>query len=286
MVLLDDALTDFAGRFGTRLPEHRPVELFSRKRRLPVAPADPAPMVDSLSLAAAYALLEAIYDRQDPHFDGKSSWQKYLGFAALSGPARIAAEIFRILRVAHLATVTSSGYVEERDGMIKIGSLHQDNSVSMVITGAGLDLLVSAVAWYADAGRQPYGEAYVEAMLTAYYADISAEIGWYNDENKVPYQFRRKLDFNRHLRLDCDNPRYRETEEGYLFEINAFRADPWRYPIDFYLMVDDRLHIIPVEALTAGLLPVADLVLWQARSGGALPAHFRFRFGHDIEVPT
>ena len=46
-------------------------------------------------------------------------------------------------------------------------------------------------------------------------------------------------------RADCDNPRY-EAEIGHIqFAIGAGYSDPVRYPIDFFLPLDDGLHIVP-----------------------------------------
>ena len=54
-------------------------------------------------------------------------------------------------------------------------------------------------------------------------------------------------------------------------------ATPQRFPIDFYVIHDGVLHIIPVEALTDGRLPLAQLADWRTplarrrRPAGAVP---------------
>ena len=57
-------------------------------------------------------------------------------------------------------------------------------------------------------------------------------------------------------------------------------------PSIFFVVLDDTLHIIPVEALRDGALPLADLSRWRARTpdGLTLPAHFRPRFGREMMV--
>ena len=64
------------------------------------------------------------------------------------------------------------------------------------------------------------------------------------------YQFQRKQPFNRHLRFDCDNPKTLVSDGVLEIETGpAYRAAAL-YPIDFFIVHDDALHIVPAEALT------------------------------------
>jgi hypothetical protein len=71
-----------------------------------------------------------------------------------------------------------------------------------------------------------------------------------------------------------------------VFEIGEHHRDKARFPIDFFVVVNNLLHIIPVEALTDGRLPKAELDLWTARTvdGVSLPSEFRMRFGRETMV--
>jgi hypothetical protein len=164
-------------------------------------------------------------------------------------------------------------------------------ALALDITPAGLGLLCAATHLYLEAPRQPHGEAWTEALLTQYFLDLVAEIRKFADEDRVLYQFRPRFPwFNRHCRRDCDNPRW-EEDAGYIrFEIGAPYSDPARYAIDFYLERDDKLYIIPVEALQAGALPVAELPRWLARvvedaPPAHLPARFAMRFSREDLIP-
>ena len=120
-------------------------------------------------------------------------------------------------------------------------------------------------------------------MLSQYFFDISGELKRYFDEDRVLYQFRRTGRFNRHSRFDCDNPKT-EVEGDFLrIEISPLYRDASLYPIDFFIVFRDVLHIIPVEALTDGALPLAEMDKWRARTpdGVTLPAGFRQRFGRE-----
>ena len=112
------------------------------------------------------------------------------------------------------------------------------------------------------------------------------EIKRFNDEDRVLYQFHKKLFFNRHFRYDCDNPKFDIGETHCTFEIGAMYQNSAVYPIDFFLEVTGKLYIIPVEVLVDGKIPLADLPKWQAKVENAtLPAAFRSRFGREVMIP-
>ncbi|MDR3324195.1 MAG: hypothetical protein LBS89_08340, partial [Zoogloeaceae bacterium] len=96
--------------------------------------------------------------------------------------------------------------------------------------------------------------------------------------------------FNRHFRFDCDNPKWEQEEGNWRIDIGAKYRDPARYPIDFYLLTEDALSIVPVEALKDGVLPAAECSRWLAKNvtgsaeGGILPAEFAMRFSREDMV--
>lgn len=285
-----------AGRrsFGQhwQVPEYRQIELYTKRKKLAFREASSAAagsegMPEPLGPMAALMLLETYLDSADPElFDGKTSWAKYLALPRRSTTEKLVAEVFRILRIFRIAATHVQGRLEVRDGLVRAACNFKRCALALNITPAGLTLIESFVFCYLDSFHQPYGEAYVDAMLTQYFTDIVGEIHKFADEDRVLFQFRPKFDyFNRHFRLDCDNPRYEAEVDYFQFEISASYADSVRYPIDFFLPLDEGLHIIPVEALKNNRLPTADLPRWRARIGNdELPSHFRMRFGRELMV--
>ena len=277
---------------GWHLPEYRQIELYTKRKKLsfrdsPARTAEGEEAPDPFAPLSALMLLESHLAAADPElFEGRTSWARYLALPRHTGTDKLVAEVFRILRIFRIAATHAQGKLEARDGLIRAACHFNRCALALNITPAGLSLLESFVFYYLDSFRQPYGEAYVEALLTQYFTDIVGEIHKFADEDRVLYQFRPGFAyFNRHFRLDCDNPRY-EAEIGHIqFAIGAGYSDPVRYPIDFFLPLDDGLHIVPVEALRAGRLASSDLPRWRARhSGEPLPAHFRMRFGRETMV--
>lgn len=290
MKQLDDMVADFGSCFGSRWsrPEYRQIELYSKKKKLAFRDDEPQAQVkDALSSGMAFMLLESFLAGRDPSLmEGKTSWQKYLALPRKTGTEKLVAEVYRLLRVYRIALFHPDGRVEARDGLIRTSCVFERCSLSLNITAAGLALLESFVFHYLDSFRQPYGEAYVEAMLMQYFTDIVEEVRKFADEDRVLYQFRQPLPFNRHFRFDCDNPKF-QLRDGYvMLDIGNLYSNSARYPIDFFLALDNVLYIIPAEALTDRKLAIAELWRWAARTSDdmRLPSHFRGRFGRETMV--
>lgn len=274
------------------LPEYRQIELYTKRKKLSFLEGQTAStgsdgLPDALGPLSALMLLETYLASTDPElFEGKTSWAKYLALPRRSATEKLVAEVFRILRIFRIAATSALGRFEARDGLIRIACNFQRCALALNITPVGLTLLESFVFYYLDAFRQPYGEAYVEAVLTQYFSDIVGEIHKFADEDRVLYQYRPRFPyFNRHFRLDCDNPRYEHDVDAIRFEIGAAFTDPVRYPIDFFLPLTEGLHIIPVEALKDSRLASSELPRWRVRDGNdELPSHFRMRFGRELMV--
>ncbi|MDR3518139.1 MAG: hypothetical protein P4M00_20260 [Azospirillaceae bacterium] len=292
MTLLEDLAIDLAAGVANRLslPEYRQIELYSHRKALKFAEADAGPPIPVPAIAGAcraFLILDAVLAAHHAAMEGETSWQRYRALPRTTMNEKLVAELYRILRVARLVAFHPKGHVECRNGIVKINATVGKDAVSLEITEAGLVLLESAVVYSLESRRQPYPDAYVEAVLTQYYCDIVAEVRRFFDEDRVLYQFRQKYVFNRHFRFDCDNPRLRSETRGdddlIEIEIAAPYRDPARYPIDFFVMIGSELHIIPVEALADGTLSRAALERWRIRSpdGQTLPAAFRSRFGRE-----
>ncbi|MCR6629165.1 MAG: hypothetical protein NVV74_03415 [Magnetospirillum sp.] len=291
MKLLNDLLAGLDRMAGSRLrrPEYRQIELYTKKKNLSFAaePSVPSP-AEAPAAGALWAalLLDAALDARHPEAEGKTGWQKYLALPRKSGIDKVVAELFRMLRIVRAVAVHPHGHVEFDDGIVKLnGAIHQV-ALTLEITPAGLGLLESAVAWFLESREQPYPEAYVEAMLYQYLSDIVGEVKRFADEDSILYQYRPPFFFNRHFRFDCDNPKMTVGDGRMCFEVGPIHRDPVRTPIDFFVLHDNALHIVPVEALTDFALPLDELPRWRARTpdGFTLPAAFRQRFGREVMV--
>ena len=291
MKLLPFILDDYAQRFGSHLslPEYRQVELYTKKKKLSFA--DPVALPDPIAAASlapnvAFLLLESYFQSENPDLEAKGSWDTYLALPRTQAGQKVIAEIYRILRIHHLATSQKNGHVQMDDGILRTGVTFNRMALTLNITPAGLHLLQSAAYYFLSSLSQPYGETYVALMLQQYFADIVTEIKSFNDEDRVLFQFQKPRHFSRHFRLDCDNPKHDVIEGRLIIHTGPNYANTALYPIDFYVEYDNRLHIIPAEALTDGALPLADLVKWRIRSQGLfLPAAFRARFGREVMIP-
>lgn len=289
MTVLDDAVADYTRRFGDRLraPEHRQVELYTKKKRLTFADlAQGEPLPSLLGVASAFLLLDGHLTGIDETLEGRTGWQKYLALPRATQTDKLVAEIYRTLRILHTVLVHKTGRLEMADGILAARCTVNRTAVAVHLTEAGLVLLESAVAWYLGALRSPYGDAYVEAMLHQFFTDIVGEMKRFADEDRILFQFRPRPFFNRHFRYDCDNPRHRVADGRLAIEIGELYSDPVRHPIDFFVTVEDVLHIVPVEALTDGSLALSELPRWRARTpdGQSLPAGFRSRFGRETMI--
>ncbi|PPQ37773.1 hypothetical protein [Rhodopila globiformis] len=289
MVKLHDLLAGSTngGHRRLSLPEHRQIELYSKRKALAFVADEPSQeaVTDEIrGVCGAFMVLDSYLMSRMPDADGKTSWQRVLDLPRASLSQRLVAELYRVLRVAWSVAFAPQGTIDIDDGIVRIKGIVRKTVLTLDITPMGLLLLESATVWSLDALRQPYPDAYVAAMLSQYFFDIIGEIKRFNDEDRALYQFRRTGRFNRHARFDCDNPKA-EVEGDFLrIEISPLYRDPALYPIDFFVMVRDTLHIIPVEALTDGALPLVELDKWRARvpDGVTLPASFRQRFWREV----
>lgn len=282
-------LTAFAALAGQGLPrtEYRQIELYSKKRKLeflppPATTDDPLPQLALARLAGQ--CLDEHFAAADPLLqEGKESWQRYLDLPRRNTGERVVAELYRILRIIRIASLHADAHREWRDGQFRLACNFKRCALSLNITPSGLEILAGAVACYLDSQRQPYPDAYVEALLLQYFFDLVGEIRKFADEDRVLYQFRQKYPyFNRHFRYDCDNPKFTHDETRLVLEIGNGQRDAARFPIDFYLPLGDHLHIVPVEALQERTIALADLAAWRIRAGGnALPADFARRFSRE-----
>lgn len=289
----DDTLAELRLRFGDRLalPEYRQIELSTKKKKLAFAkpaaePGDAPKAPNPLSTLTAFALLDAALESRNPALEGLALWQKYLALPRATGKDKLVAEVYRILRIHRAIVLNAGGALEIENGIVKGSCTHHRCALSLWISPIGLKLLESFVYHALDLEQQPYSDAYAEALLMQYFLDIVVEIKKFADEDRVLYQFRRKYNFNRHLRYDCDNLKYEFEGERLVIDIGERFRDKARYPIDFFLIVQDRLYIVPIEALQDWGLARGELPIWAAKTtdGLSLPFDFQTRFGREIMI--
>ena len=270
------------------LPEYRQIELYSKRKTLHFADPQTAPDFQDrvAGVCGAFMALDAFLESQ--HFAGEigPSWERYLALPRASLLDKLVAELYRILRVARAVSFHPRGHIEAENGIVKFNGSINRWALTVEITPIGLALLESAVAYYLAWQREPYPAAYAEAMLAEYFLDISGEIKRFADEDRVLYQFQRKHPFNRYFRFDCDNPKTQITSDALEIETGPAYQDATLYPIDFFFVHADALHIVPAEVLSAGKLPLAQLKRWRARlpDGLTLPQRFRWRFSRETQA--
>lgn len=291
MQTLNTLLADNRQCFGHawHLPEYRQVELYSKRKKLTFAepPASVEAPPGILGVQVALLLLESfLASRDDELMEGLPSWQRYLALPKVTPTEKRVAEVYRILRIFRITATHRDGHLELHDGLVRASCTFKRCALSLNITPAGLRLLESFVQVYLASFNQPYSEAYVERLLAQYFDDIVAEVRKFSDEDRILYQFRPPPFFNRYFRYDCDNPRWEIDEAACHFEIGPRYANPLRFPIDFFVHFNEVLHIVPVEALQEGSLPLQELPRWAAREPYQyeLPPDFRQRFGREVMV--
>ncbi len=288
MNLLHELVAHLIQAPGPRLclPEHRSVELYSTSLGLAFAPPPPPPEVPVPALAGAcraFLVLDAFLEFGPSGRRPRTPWQKYLSLPRETRGDKLVAELYRILRIAHELAFLQGGHVEMSHGIVKLNGVIDRVALSLEISAAGLTLLESAVAYYLESLRQPYPAAYVEALLSQYFVDIVGEVKRFSDQDRVLFQYQQKVPFNRHFRLDFGNPHVQRKDGRLEFEVGPLHRDPARHPIDFFVVIDEVLHIVPIEALQGGALPSEELSRWRARTpdGVTLPSHFRPRFPRE-----
>ena len=277
---------DFGWSNKVRLPEYRQVELYTKRKALNFAEAQPPEGVPMDRIAAAAraslvfeAALAGVFPTQLP----LTAWARCKEMPKTTQTEKILAELHRITRIVRKVSFHPHGHVDLRDGIVCLNGAIDLVALMLEITAAGLDLIETMVAYWFSAKDSIYPEAYVEWLFAEMFCDLVAEIKRFSDEDRILYQFRRRPPFNRHFRFDCDNPKASFDGDHVRFEIGERYRDPARYAIDFYVVLDDVLHIIPVEALKEGKIARAELPKWEARTPDALslPASFRTRFARE-----
>lgn len=283
--------TEAAPHGAWHLTEHRPLDLYDRRRKLAFDDAPPeggARRIAARLLQARHAhwaLEEQLLAADAVLGEARGSWQRYLELPRESAVDKRVAEVYRLLRIVRIASAHAQGRAEWRDGLLHLACSFERCALALTITEVGLELLASFVAAHLEHLGSPYPPAWVERLLSQYFTDIVGEVRRFADEDRVLYQFQPRPFFNRHFRYDCENPRVRVDDTHVAFDYSAAHEPAALFPIDFFAFVDDRLHIVPAEALTARRLPLAELPRWQARcTDGRLPANLRGRFARERMV--
>jgi hypothetical protein len=268
------------------LPEHRQIELYTKRKTLGFSDPDGAEAIPVEAIArlcrCAFAM-EAIVSARQPTDKPFGSWARCLELPRKTQTDKIIAEFYRMLRIVTRVAFHDHGHIDLREEIVCLNGAIDNVALSLEITAAGLNLIESAIAYWLQAKDGPYPAAYIEAMLAEYFGDIVGEIKRFADEDRILYQFRKRYAFNRHFRLECDNPRTEIASDRLMFEIGDRIREPARYPIDFFVVHDDLLHIVPVETLKDGGMPLDVLPAWRARTpdGLSLPYEFRSRFARE-----
>jgi len=291
MKRLTDSFAEYLARAGVgirRLPEHRELKLYSNSAGYQFLKDDNGiatdlPVTGALNPMMAFILLDTHFESRDPSLEGMSLRQRYLTLPRTTKVDKMTAQIYRLLRLYRIGLVQSDGTVEESQGCIRSWCVANGTAFNLIITKAGLALAESFVSCYLNLLRLPFGEAYREALLSQYYADMVAEVKKFHDEDADLLRFYNRYQFNRHFRFDCGNPKFVVQGDQLVFDIADSYCNPLLYPIDFYVTVDDALHIIPMEALKQNRLPMAGLPGWRQLviDSNLATAQQEIKFGHE-----
>jgi len=211
-----------------------------------------------------------------PDLAGLTPRERFTAWRPDTRTRRLAAQVYRILKIPRRGVSAPGARLASSERVFQVNYVEAPFAFGLRVTFAGLELLAGFVAIYLDFKRQPFPEAYVEAMLSEYYEDIVAEIRYLSDEDGSVLHFRKQFAFNRHFRFQCCTARYTLTSERLEIETGERFADKRTYPVDFFLMIEGEFHIIPCEALVDGGLSREELPRWKARSpdpGDGLPEY-------------
>jgi len=285
-----DSLTEYLALTarGGGLTEHREIKLYSNGAGVQFLRDDRGipcdhPIPGALTPGVAFMLLDCYYESRDPGLEGKTVRERYLALPRGTRAEKLAAQVYRVLKLYHMALIHPAGVIEDSRGVIRAGCTERGTAFCLIVTKSGLALLEAFVTSFLNSFRRPHGEAYVEALLSQYYADITNEIKKFHDEDADVLRFRKKYEFNRYFRLDCGNPKYVIKDGQIVFEIADPFYNPQSYPIDFFVMVNEELHVIPVEALTDKKLSLSELPDWKARviDGKSASSQLHLEFGYE-----
>ena len=120
---LPNLANELVARSPTRLslPEHRQIELYTRKKTLAVSTAGPH-LAEAARIAGACTaslLLQVIFEADDPANESRSTWDIYRALPRNSSGERAMAEVFRILRIVRKVALHRQGTVVAEGGLLR-----------------------------------------------------------------------------------------------------------------------------------------------------------------------
>lgn len=260
-------------RLRWALPEYGRADLYTHAGAAQVIYLDGAgdPQAEAVRrverAAALFVLLDRRLEERYPATRGATPRARYLALPRRTRTEKMVAQVYRLLKILHEAVTERPAHVVAGGGKISV-SVSCGVAHAVSLTPLGLTLFETFVACHLTAERAPFSEAYLEALLSQYYADAADEVRRFFDEDGVLLVFRPPPPFDRHRRLRCGNPRTRVEGADLVVEIGEYHQARGR-AIDFYALVHGALHIVPSEALRDGRLPLAELPRWRARGDHA-----------------
>ncbi|MGE4281662.1 MAG: hypothetical protein AB7G62_18915, partial [Magnetospirillum sp.] len=107
-------------------PEYRQIELYSKKKVLPVAEDAETELAEGtaevIRLTRTFQTLDAILGEAPAGDDPNDTWAKYLKLPKRHPMEKLAAEIHRALRPFHAGATHASGRIAIHNGMVKASS--------------------------------------------------------------------------------------------------------------------------------------------------------------------
>ena len=170
------------------LPEHRQIELYSKRKALSFAATDVAdgiPVTEIAGVCRAFVALDAALAGPGTA-GGGTSWERCRNLPRFSATQRLLGELYRVARLVWVVASDARGRISYCDGLIDFDAIVAPSVLAAKITPAGLRLLESAIVYYLTSRLEPYPGAYVEAMLTEYYLDLLGEVRSYSRRESRP----------------------------------------------------------------------------------------------------
>jgi hypothetical protein len=214
----------------------------------------------------SYMMLDGYISTVYQELGSCTSYEKYKALPKNNRMEKLFSEVYRILRVYHMAFIHENGIIERESSMLwHVDMVTNPTVYSFRITDIGLNLLTSFVSYYFYSVNSIEPIPYIEAILSSMYGDIIDQIVDFHDEDADLRLFHSPLYLNRHFRYANGNATFAQEDGVLYFEKDVIYNDCGRFPIDFYFYYGNDLYIVPNEVMDSNKISINDISKWKAR---------------------
>jgi len=210
-----------------------------------------------------FGLIDMLVDQRCPELEGKSFRRRYDSLPSSNDYEIIFKEIYRIMRVLRNAIVHARSRISRTNDDLAIDYLDRRRKSTKLNMGAlAVQLVFSLVVHYTKVPNTPY----VTAILRSYYDDVLAGVDCFSDDlpgalRKISHGLRL-----RRIRYRVQNPSYQIDEgrrELAVSRFELFDNELILRGVDYSVDIQDKLHIIPDEALNdVGAISLEEAAKW------------------------